>query len=188
MNTADDFFMNHAFVSELWLFNALKQNWSHKEEWRKQMLDEKKHCAMTRGALKKNVSTIDYNLDASVEKAMYEGIGKIDVDNITDEDEFSALAYVVERRAILLYKRYLKYGSNDYYKKILSKIIADEEDHKDTHTNDNPYMKKYKVLDSKIWKAIRAAYPDGDHYYDNIQFWKDVFTGQLKNKCSISTL
>ena len=68
------------------------------------------------------------------------------------------------------------------------KIIADEEDHKDTHTNDNPYMKKYKELDSKIWKAIRAAYPDGDHYYDNIQFWKDVFTGQLKNKCSISTL
>ena len=56
MNTADDFFMNHAFVSELWLFNALKQNWSHKEEWHKQMLDEKKHCAMTRGALKKNVA------------------------------------------------------------------------------------------------------------------------------------
>ena len=105
----------------------------------------------------------------------------IAVDKLTDPEEFSAFAYVVERRALLLYRWYIKHGNNNYYKKVCKKIINDEEDHKDTHTNKvNPHLAKYKQIDSTIYKNLAKKYSDDDiPYFNNMKFWKDMFYGEL---------
>ena len=184
MKTTDDYFMEHVFLSELWLFLHMKINFSHINDgdWQKQIYDERKHSAMARGALRKEykkrkIYNYSQNIRYAVEKCIYEDLGGIKVDKLTDPEEFSAFAYVVERRALLLYRWYVKHGNNEYYKKICKKIIDDEEDHKNTHTDKvNPYLAKYKQIDSVIYKKLANKYSsDNTPYFNNMNFWKDMF-------------
>jgi len=189
MKTTDDYFMEHVFLSELWLFLHMKRVFGDTNDlkWKKQINDEKKHSAMARGALKKeykkrNIFNYSQNIKNSVEKCIYEDIGGIEVDKLYDAEEFSAFAYVVERRALLLYRWYVKHGNNEYYKKICKRIIDDEEDHKQTHTEkQNKHLARFKDLDSKIYKKLNEVYSkDGTPYFNNIVFWKDMFGGELR--------
>jgi hypothetical protein len=192
--TTDDYYMNHVYLSELWLWQHMEEKFSKhpSPRWQKQRIDEKKHTAMARGALLKTVnrdmSKINHDVGFSIEKIIFEEVGGIDVDSIP-EDEFPAFCYVVERRAVFLFKCYLKYGKNEYYKKMTRRLIYDEADHldlhKDTAINMEAY-KKYQVLDKKLWREISKVYNTADvPFFDNIQYWEDLFSHKIKDKVNV---
>jgi rubrerythrin len=192
--TTDDYYMNHVYLSEFWLWQHMEKNFVNHPSlrWQKQRVDEKKHTAMTRGALFKtlnrNMEKINHDPRFSIEKIIFEEIGGIDVDSITEE-EFPAFVYVVERRAVFLFKYYLKHGSNDYYKKVIKRLIHDEDDHldihKDTVINTEAY-RKYQQLDKKLWKEISKIYStDNLPFFNNIEYWKDLFSHKLKDKINV---
>jgi len=187
--TADDYYMNHVYLSEFWLWQYMEKHFINHPSyrWQKQRLDEKKHTAMTRGALFKttnrDINAINHNLNYSIEKSIYENIGGIDVDNLPLED-FPAFVYVVERRATLMFKIYIKTGKNDYYKKVLKRIVHDEADHldihKDTAITTDAYL-RYQEIDKKIWNDISNIYTNKNTaYFNNIQYWKDLFSDKLR--------
>lgn len=194
MFTTDDYYMNHVYVSEYWLWLHMEENFLNhsSERWQKQRKDEKKHAAMTRGALYKtlnrNSNLINHNLDFSIEKAIFENIGGIDVDKI-GLDEFPAFVYVVERRAVFLFKAYLKNGKNEYYKKVTRRLLFDEDDHLDVHKDTAMNMqafRKYRNIDKKIWRAISNYYTIDDvPFFDNINYWQDLFNNKLKENINV---
>ena len=87
--TNDDYYMNHVYMSEYWLWQHMVKDFSkhNNPRWIKQLKDEKKHAGMTRGALKKSIPESDIVNDVaiSIEKAMFEDLGGIDVDNVPKE-------------------------------------------------------------------------------------------------------
>lgn len=192
--TTDDYYMNHVYLSEYWLWKHMEENFlnhpSHR--WQKQRLDEKKHTAMTRGALFKNLNRdstlINHNTDFSIEKILFEELGGVTVDNIP-LDDFPAFVYVVERRAVFLFKIYLKYGKNEYYKKVTRRLIHDEDDHLDLHKDTAINMKaykKYQEIDKSIWQKISKVYTkDNIPFFDNIEYWEDLFSHKLKEKINV---
>lgn len=192
--TTDDYYMNHVYLSEFWLWQHMEENFlDHPSpRWHKQRIDEKKHTAMARGALFKtldrDMSKINHDTGFSIEKIIFEEIGGVDVDAIT-EDEFPAFVYVVERRAVFLFKFYLKYGKNEYYKKVTRRLIHDEDDHLDLHKNTAINMeayKKYHELDKKLWKEISKVYTKNNvPFFDNIEYWEDLFSHKLKDKINV---
>lgn len=182
---SDDFFMNHIYLSEYWLWQHMeKRFFNHASpRWKKQRLDEKKHTAMARGALYKTLNRKDnlivHDVSYSIEKSIYEKLGKIDVDNLPDED-FPSFCYIVERRADMLFKGYLKNGTNQYYKKVIRRLIYDEKDHLDIHKNEAKKTKsyeKYSKIDRELWNKISQKYSkDNKSFFDNLNYWKDLFS------------
>ena len=192
--TTDDYYMNHVYLSELWLWQHMEKFFSNhpSPRWQKQRIDEKKHTAMSRGALFKSLNRelnqINHNTDFSIEKIIFEEIGGIDVDSISKE-EFPAFVYVVERRAVFLFKYYIKNGKNEYYKKVTRRLIHDENDHLDVHRDTALNMeayKKYQELDKKLWREISKVYSnDTVPFFDNIEYWEDLFSHKLKDKINV---
>lgn len=190
--TNDDYYMNHVYMSEYWLWQHMVKDFSKHDNprWIKQLKDEKKHAGMTRGALKKSIPESDIVNDVaiSIEKAMFEDLGGIDVDNVPKE-HFPTFVYVVERRACLLFKAYVKSGSNEYYKKMTKRLLHDEDDHLDIHkanARQSEHYEYYYELDKSIWKAIGETYSDGKTaFFDNNQYWKDLFAGKLKETVNV---
>lgn len=193
----DDYYMNHVFLSELWLWKHMLDNIdvNVSDRWKKQLSDEKRHAAMTKGALRKSLKfkglsleLINNNTQFSLEKALYQDLGGIDVDAISDKD-FSPFVYVVERRASLLFKYYLKFGSNEYYKKVTKKIIQDETDHLDIHRSlaeKNPYYETFNLIDRKIYARLSEVYSGGTTpFFNKIEFWHDMFNYNLKDKVGV---
>lgn len=193
--TADDYYMNHVYLGELWLWKYMEKNFSHTDNIRlqKQMYDEKKHSAMTRGALKKDLKKRDIKIfytdtKFSIEHCIYQDLCGIDVDNL-HPSYFPAFVYVVERRATFLFKNYVKYGKNEYYKKMTKRLIHDEIDHLDIHkqkNNADEIFLFFKKCDSTVWKKISEVYTNKNQaFFYNKQYWEDMFSGQLKEKCNV---
>ena len=196
--TVDDYYMNHTYAGELWLWKYMEKHFSHSDNPRiiKQLNDEKKHSAMTRGALKKdlrkrNITHFYNDVKYSIENVIYEDLCDIDVNHLNPKN-FSEFVYVVERRASFLFKMYIKYGTNEYYKKMTKRLIHDEEDHLDIHKhkhNDSSVLQHYKKCDSLVWNKIASVYAnDNKSFFHNKQYWEDMFSGELRQKCSIVNL
>ena len=193
--TVDDYYINHIYASELWLWKYMDKHFSHSNNTRiiKQLNDEKKHSAMARGALKKdlrrrNIEHFYTNIRYSIENAIYEDLCGIDVDNL-NPDYFPEFVYVVERRATFLFKMYVKHGTNEYYKKMTKRLLHDDEDHLDIHKhkhNDSSILQYYKKCDSLIWNKIASVYTkDNKSFFHNRQYWEDLFSGKLKEKLNV---
>ena len=190
--TNDDYYMNHVYMSEYWLWQYMLKHFNNHSNprWIKQLNDEKKHSAMARGALRKCIPNDKIITDPSIsiEKAMFEGIGKLDVDNIP-LDDFPAFVYVVERRACMLFKAYVRKGTNEYYKKMTKRLLHDEADHLDIHKQSAQKLdvyEQYYELDKKIWNGISEVYSDGKTaFFDNTQYWKDLFANKLKDNVNV---
>ena len=179
----DDYYMTFAYISEKWLFEYMQENFaeSDDEEILEQLADEKKHTKMCLGALNKTIDDpISHDTSFSIEQGIYANIGGWEI----NEDTFSALSWIVERRALFLYKNYMKHGKDDYYKKITKAILDDERKHIGFHDEvitDNHL--KIKAIDKAIWKRAGEVY--GPMAMFELPFWEDLFSGALKDKLNV---
>lgn len=180
---ADDYYMNFAYLSERWLFEYMDKIFSDSddEEILEQLADEKKHTRMTLGALNKVIDNPVHDTNISIEHAIYADIGGWDI----NKDTFSALSWIVERRALFLYKMYMKRGTDPYYRKIVNAILDDERKHISFHddviTEDHL---KIKAIDKAIWLRAHEVY--GADAMFELPFWEDLFAGKLKEKLNVT--
>ena len=190
----DDYYMTHVYLSELWLWQHMKNHIdvSMSARWQKQLNDEKRHAAMTRGALNKSLAAKGLHLAHndmrfSIEKCMYQDLGGINVDSISTE-EFPAFVFVVERRATLLFKYYLRFGTNPYYTKVTRKLIEDEVDHLDLHkeaARQSPHYERFQRVDRMIYDRLSHVYSTGGPFFNNMSFWQDMFSNKLVETASV---
>jgi hypothetical protein len=181
--TPDDYYMNFAYVSERWLFEFMMNKYSdtHNAEWKTQIQDERRHTLMCLGALKKRTNHFVDDTTYSIEHAIYQDIGGYIPDTV---EKFSALSWIVEKRALFLYKMYLKNGKDDLYKKVTKSIINDERKHVRFHNEIiTEEHRKIKSIDKQIWKAVNAVYGVNGMFEE--EFWKDLFNDSLKEKLNV---
>jgi hypothetical protein len=181
--TPDDYYMNFAYVSEKWLFEYMTEHYadSDNEEWLEQIEDERKHTLMCEGALRKQ--NVNYYKDTtkSIEHAIYGELGNFYPKN---DEEFSALSWIVEKRALFLYRYYMRNGNNDLYKKITQGIIDDEMKHVGFHNEEiTPSHERIRDIDKAIFTAFNETY--GRKGMFGQEFWEDLFTGKLKEKVHV---
>lgn len=177
----DDYYMNFAYLSEKWLFEYMDKLFSNSNdlELLEQLADEKKHTKMTFGALSKSIDNPIHDTNISIEQAIYADIGDWKIEKKT----FGALSWMVERRALFLYKMYMKKGTDVYYRKITNAILNDERKHIGFHdklTNDHY---KIKAIDKAIWTKAHQVY--GQNAMFELPFWEDLFQGKLKERLNV---
>jgi len=181
--TSDDYYMNFAYVSEKWLLEYMMEHYSDSDnnEWIEQIKDERKHTLMCESVLRKqNIKYYD-DTKFSIEHAIYGQLGNFYPSN---DEEFSALSWMVEKRALFLYRYYLRNGKNDLYKKITKGIIDDEIKHIGFHNEIiTPSHEKIKKIDKEIFKQCNNIY--GKHGMFGLTFWEDLFNDRLKEKISV---
>lgn len=179
----DDYYMMFAYLSERWLFEYMDKEFSNTddEELLEQLADEKKHTRMTLGALSKVIDNPVHDTNISIEQAIYADIGGWEI----SKDTFSALSWIVERRALFLYKMYMKKGTDPYYRKITNAILDDERKHIGFHDEEiTEDHLKIKAIDKAIWLRAHEVY--GANAMFELPFWQDLFAGKLKEKLNVT--
>jgi hypothetical protein len=133
-NIQEYFFINSAYLSELWAFENLKQMYVNKkfvdEETYQQMIDEERHARMLRNILiQHNFNPID-ELKFAMQEVLYKKVCHVDYSIYEHEkSEFSGMHTIMEKRAIWNYKTFLLGSKNDELKKVVRLIIKDEKQH-----------------------------------------------------------
>lgn len=187
----DRSFMNHSYVSELWLQGYLTEIrekhpdwWS--DEYEKQLDDERRHSRACLKVLEQDGAVVSHSTSASIQEALYKNVGNLDFAEIETAEDFEAACHVIERRARFLYKIYGKHGRNERFKRVIATILSDEENHLKLNkaVARGPFFEKAMQADRYIFGEYLPKKYGGDalrgiQVFVNPVYWADLFSGNI---------
>jgi hypothetical protein len=193
-----DSFINFSYVSELWLAEflaCLKCEWDS-QQWTKrleqQLEDEKQHAEMLQRALKRNgINSVD-DLTYSIQESVYRDLAGFDMGALRAPGAVSAALTVLERRATLLYKIYLRQGSNSDYKAVIKRVLEDERRHEaenlfDAHLYERDLLQAYSLIDRSVFSRIAKEFGGSVGMRGGVVlpgFWESLYSRQLGKNLS----
>lgn len=193
VQNTDNAFINFSYLSEKYLAVQLEQFSSSLSSYEKEILnDEKRHAALLLNALKKfeQESNIEHSLKCSIYEAVYVRLGGFDFNKINSFGDFKCVQAIIERRARILYLRFMRRTTNELYKKILSQIIEDEKKH-EAHNFSEPQSSiffEFDEIDRQVWRVLLKEHTtDGSSGQFGLQFWQTIFDNAKETKDSWST-
>jgi len=178
----DDYYMNFAYLSEKWLADYLSRRFSSSQnsDWHEQIEDERRHTLACEAALNlKKVLPIVHDTNFSLQVGLYYKSGLIGDPEHFSEEEVRALCFLVERRALGLYRFYLRHGSDPTYKAVTKAIIKDEMGHSKIHARRT--CETYQSLiasERELFSGLTATY--GSEGMTSLRFWQDFFADRLE--------
>lgn len=181
--TLDDAFINSAYLSELWasidLIRCKKAGHAWSPEREIQLQDEVRHANALLNVLKSQTGILVKDLQFSMQEKLFKD--KVNLSETNSIGDVSLVHDITERRAVWIYKTYLKMATNPVYKSVITEILADEKNHfavnkKEAHPDHTPYSKKVKKTDFLIFKEyLPSKY--GQKLFSSSRFWEDYFNG-----------
>lgn len=177
-------FMNFAYLSEKWLMKYLTSVkylrpdlYSSVREIQRN--DEIRHMTLCRDAILKTSDKIEESLEYSIQETLFKQIGGVDLNTFSNLEEMESTQLIVERRAVVAYKLYLKHGHNKLFKKMISEIIKDEKRHVLFNSPDTAKSERYLLLKKAeqfiFGKFLREKY--GQKSFISPSFWDHLFEG-----------
>ena len=180
---SDDAFINSAYLSELWasmdLLRCKKSGYNWSDEREVQLQDEIRHSNILLNSLKSQTKVLVKNLNYSMQERLYKQ--RVNLSQSANIGEVSHVHDVTERRAVWIYKTYLKMGNNPIYKVAVTEILADEKNHfavnkKEAHPIRSLYAEHVRNIDYSIFKNILPA-KYGQQLFSSQNFWVDYYSG-----------
>lgn len=182
----DKEFLKWSHISEKWLYDYLVQNAQDmdmpEEEFLEIIDDERRHTQIFKNLLQ--VFKIDAYDDPkqSFHYSIYTQLAGVDWLKLSKNEKKAMLA-ISERRAVFLYKAYIKNGQNEQIKKTLKTVLKDELRHARTYLDESdPAFQWAKNIDKKVWTYLERKY--GDKAQQENLFWSDLKKNQLFTKCN----
>lgn len=186
----DSAFINFSYLSEKWLANYFQNYKSrHPEKWtdtyERHLEDEIRHTQMCSAMLDRSEGYREDDLKFSIQEMVYRQYGGLDLNRFDSLDAFLAVNRLIERRALVLYKSYVRYGENVGYRALIKAILNDEDRHHKTVQNlasEEFVFQEFAELDRKIWTQLSLHY-GREHQRQrgiiNPKFWTDLFSDKL---------
>lgn len=177
----DQEFLKWSHISEKWLYDYLLQNCKSidlpQEEFLEIVDDEKRHTQIFKNLL--HVFKIEAYQDPkqSFHYSIYTQLGGVDWSKLNSTEKKAMLA-VSERRAVFLYKAYIKNGQNEQIKKTLKTVLRDELRHARAYLDESdPAFQWAQNLDKKVWTCLEEKY--GPKAQQENLFWSDLRQNKL---------
>lgn len=180
----DNQLMESAYLSELWAVENIERHIAKYDslELRLQLDDEKRHAEILLEALRAEGHEPRHDTAYSMQEVIYKNWQGLRVGAFTDIDQrhFAFAHEVTERRAIWIYRTYIRGGNVDRYKGICEQIIDDERGHLHEMTPTSTAMEDLARLDRAIFRRyIPGAYGSMDLLRCG-EFWDDYYGDGLK--------
>lgn len=185
----DDAFMCHSHASEVWLAMFLSRvkernliEWD--EDLEVQLQDEKRHALMFKSVIKKFAKFEQYKIETSIQEAIYESLGGYDFSKIKTRSELNAVLFKIERRALFLYKMFLRVSRCDAYKDTVRTVVQDELRHSGVARLEvcDRTMRDLEKVEIKVFgEYLPKKYGVENRYsvFLNLNYWRDLFSGSL---------
>lgn len=182
--TADDAFINSAYLSELWavkdllrIKNEFPDSWNSFRE--KQLQDEVRHASSLLKVLKVHHGSYVDNHAYSMQERLYKKL--INLSLSQSPGASAAVHNMTESRALWIYKTYKKFGKNSDYISCVNEIIEDEKDHFQCNasflTKEDFFLEKcIKAIDKSLFKSILPN-QYGNLLFLSHLFWDDYYKG-----------
>ena len=200
-NDLDHYWATSALLSEWWAvinIEHMSREYDIYDEMYSQLCDEVRHMTILREAMEAEnyvppftqqyvYTPLGTRLDHmtpkySMQEVIYHSVCGINLAQLTCHgvDMFKEVHEVTERRAVWIYKTYIKGGKVERYKDVCRQIIEDEKGHihKRPRT-DNPVMKNLHDLDRWVFLKHLPAHYNGMQLLECPEFWDDYYTDNL---------
>lgn len=134
--STDAYFVHISYLSELWAVRDLEWGQAYFGiDLNEQTEDERRHAAILKALLVRNgASQLGDDLDFAFQNVMFRNTARIDLSRIPHRDVFLQMHNIMERRAVWIYRTYMRGGRDPEIKKVLTSLMEDEKGH--THDLD----------------------------------------------------
>lgn len=184
MSMFDNQLIESAYLSELWAVNNIKR---HETKYGSidlamQLDDEERHAAILLEALRAEGYEPLHDTAYSMQEVIYRNWLGLDLDRFTDIDRahFCFAHEVTERRAIWIYRTYIRGGQNSRFKEICAQIIDDERGHIHAMEPTNESMENLMRKDRLIFRKYIPGEYGSMNLLETPQFWSDYYGEGLK--------
>jgi rubrerythrin len=197
----DHYWATSALLSEWWaLLNLdhMAKEYKIYDELYDQIADEARHMTLLRGAMEAEGyeppftqqyvytpqgTRLEHMVPMyAMQEVIYHSVCGIDLTQLTCHgvDMFKEVHEVTERRAVWIYKTYIKGGQIERYKDVCREIIEDERGHIHKRPNTkNPVMKNLHELDRWVFLKHLPRHYNGMQLLECAEFWDDYYTDNL---------
>lgn len=194
-NLCDHYWAESAYLSEWWAVWNLQRvapEWQLGDELESQLEDEVRHVRMFKDAMAAEGYTPrfmwknskGYPIDA-MQEVIYRKVCGLDLHRLTmhNIDMFRQVHEITERRAIWIYKTYIKGGNVERYKDVCREIIEDERGHIHPRPkSDNPVLNNLFKMDKWVFLKFLPKHYNGMQLLQCLDFWNDYYCNGLKTE------
>ena len=192
INICDHWWAESAYLSEWWAVWNLQQmavRWNLGDEFDSQIEDEMRHAKIFLDAMAAEdhyprtmwKNSEGYPINA-MQEAIYRNVCGVDLHRLTmhNVDMFKQVHELTERRAIWIYKTYMKGGTVERYKDVCREIIEDEKGHIHPRPqSDNPILNNLITTDKWVFLKFLPKLYNGMQLLQCPAFWNDYYAGDL---------
>ena len=192
INICDHWWAESAYLSEwwaVWNLQMMAVHWNLGSEFDSQIEDEIRHAQMFKDAMAAEdhyPRTMWKNSEGypiyAMQEVIYRNVCGLDLNQLTKHnvDMFKQVHELTERRAIWIYKTYLKGGMVERYKDVCREIIKDEKGHIHPRPkSDNLILNNLIAVDRWAFLKFLPKHYNGMQLLLCTGFWNDYYAGEL---------